>query len=56
MNLVLGFLNKKDEEEDSIRIPFVGKEGMANDSVIHPMDLEEPVDEDAEVDKDCDGQ
>lgn len=39
MNLVLGFPNKKDEEEDSIRIPFIRKEGMTYDSVIHPINL-----------------
>lgn len=55
MNFVFGFFNKKDEEEDLIRIFFVGKEGMVNDLVIYFMDLEELVGEDVEVDKDCDG-
>lgn len=36
MNLVLGFLKKKNEQEDLIRIPFVRKEVMTKDSVIHP--------------------
>lgn len=43
INPVLGFLNKKGEEDDSNRIPFVQEEGMTNDSVIHPIHLDEPV-------------
>lgn len=43
LNLVLGFLNKKDEEEDSKRIPLELKEGTTIDSVIHLINLEEQV-------------
>lgn len=43
MNFVLGVLNKKGEEEVSNKIYFVLKEGTTNDSVIHPINLEEPI-------------
>lgn len=60
MNFVLGVLNKKGEEEVSNKIYFVLKEGTTNDSVIHPINLEEPIgggDDPKlpqEVDRDCD--
>lgn len=43
MDLILGFLDKKDEEEDSNRIPLILEECLTNDSVIHPVNLKKPV-------------